>query len=167
MAEPVFARMRDCTCPGIPHEEGDGVFLRPTVSLRGGMALEEDVNTVADLYLKKKITEQDIGREINQRWTTTAIRHEALGWNLQGEEGVPVPFDVEVILDDYNLGRFVADKAAELYTDAVLVPLGERLSGRSRSGSRATSTSATARSTRQQRRRSSRATSAGTRLSVA
>lgn len=163
----VFARMRDCACPGTPHEEGDGVYLHPTVSLRGGMALEEDMTNVAELFSAKKITEDEVGREIRTRWSTTAIRYETAGWNLVAEDGVPVPFDVNVILNDYNLGRHVADRAAELYTDPVLVPLVERLNGLSRNGSAATSTSPTAQSTRKPRRQSSRATSAATRPSSA
>ena len=47
--EPVFARMRDCACPGTPHaEEGDGCYLRPTVSLRGGMALEAELTAAVN-----------------------------------------------------------------------------------------------------------------------
>lgn len=156
------AKFRACTCPGTPHpEEGDVVFLRPTISLTGGLALEADMTAAA---VAGEL--EDIQRVLTARWLVTCITYGAIGWNVVDESG-PVAFVVADILADYNLSRPVADVAAELYTDTVLIPLAERLSGVSHSGPTNGSISPTARPTRKPRRRSSPATSAATRLSPA
>lgn len=154
------AKFRDCTCPGTPHEEGDIIFLRPTVSLAGGLALERDFVAAAGTDL------ESIQTDLTARWLVTCIRYGAMGWNVIDDAG-PVAFDVEAVIADYTIARPVADVAAELYTDTVLLPLARRLSGISPSGSTTDSTSATAQPTRKPRKRSSRATSAATKLSVA
>lgn len=163
----VFARMRDCACPGTPHPEGDGVWLTPTVSLAGGLALEADLRAaLVEAATSDQWNEEAVSTLVTSKWLTTALRHCAVGWNLEDEAG-PVPFDVDRLLADYTLARHVADAAADLYSETVLVPLAQSVSGASANGSSNGSTSLTARSTRKSPRRSSRATSAATKQSAA
>lgn len=135
----VPARVRDCACPGTPHaDDGDVVYLSPTISLDGGIAAEQD--------LVKAAGDSDL---LIRSWVKTFLRYEAKGWNLVDEAGEPVPFDLDALLADYALARPAADKAVDLYGDTVLNPLLERQQrGRSRTGPTTGTTSATPRRTR-------------------
>jgi hypothetical protein len=129
--EPFATRVRDCACPGTPHEEGDVVYLNPTLSLDGGIAAEQDIVKAAgdsDLLVRS--------------WVKTFLTHEAIGWNLVDEDG-PRPFSVDDLLADYALARPAADAAVDRYGDTVLGPLLARLAGRSPTGRTTGTTSRT------------------------
>ena len=140
----VFARGRDCTCPGTPHPEGDGAFLIPKPDLALGFAAEQDINLAKGDAL-----------DLQRRWVVTYVRHGAKGWNLTDEKGQPVPFDVDEILSDYSFARDIADKGDELYGEAVMRPLLRRLNGTSRGGRTGGSTSRSGSSIGKQRGSSS------------
>lgn len=130
------ARVRDCACPGTPHEEGDVVYLSPTISLDGGIAAEQDVaNSKGDSDLLIRL------------WVRTFLTHEAKGWNLVDENG-PVPFDLDTLFADYALARPAADRAVELYGDTVLAPLLARLTKQSPTGQTTGTTSRTPKRTK-------------------
>ena len=149
MGEPIEVRVRDCACPDTPHPEGDEVYLLPSLSLEGGAAAELDLMDSGSITDEKRRT-----TALLARWTATYVRYGAVGWNWLrlGESGrpEPVPFDVDVLLADYRLSRSVAEKANELYAEAVLGPLlraaaeppPNRQQRRSRTGRTAGSTSA-------------------------
>lgn len=109
MRSTLFVRVRDCACPGSPHEEGDGVFLSSTLSAEGGIAAEQQMGEIRDVD------------QLTQKWLVTFVRYGAQGWNFLDEDG-PVPFDVEDLLADWGLARPVALRAAELYQEAVSAP---------------------------------------------
>lgn len=180
MAEPVAVRVRDCACPDHLHPDGDFVFMRPTLSLDGGLAAEHDSSTalaeaiaegiaVAGGALPKDGWSQDqqdaMARDMTERlrrkWLVTYVRHGAFGWNFVDETG-PVPFSVEVILADYTIAQPVAEKGDELYGDTVARPLLARQATRSQRGPKVVSMSRRTPTPRQPRR-SSPATSAGSR----
>ena len=124
MAE--FVRVRDCACPETPHaEEGDGVFLRPTLSANGGILAEQ--------MLVAGFADQD---DLMRRLLPPLVRSEATGANFMD------PFDVEAILDDWRLARPVILRAGELYLDAVVAPLVPTPSKASRTGRTTGTTSA-------------------------
>lgn len=149
--EPVSVRVRDCACPGTPHrEEGDCVFLAPTLGLEGGLAAQGDIMAAAGN-----------GTALAQRWRVTFVRYGAVGWNLIADDG-PLPFDVEALLGDFELGYPVSERADELYGDSVVRPLLRRPSGPSRNGSMGSSISPNVRSTSKRRGSSSLVTSAAT-----
>lgn len=119
-------RVRDCTCSGTPHDgrdghdDGDLVYLLPTLGLEGGAAAELDLDAVQGLGEKRATN------ALLARWTVTFVRYGCVGWNwLRDVEGrlEPVPFDSEVLVNDYTLARAVAAKANELYSEAVTRPL--------------------------------------------
>lgn len=145
MPKLVPVRVRDCACPHTPHEEGDLVYLAPTLSLEGGIAAQQDLvssrnpDGTADVNL------------LTRRWLVTYVRFGTRGWNLTDEDGQPVPFDVQAILDDFAIAEPVADKADELYAEAVLRPLGLSRPKTSPTGPTAASTSPTPRSPRKSR----------------
>lgn len=172
MSEPV--RVRDCACPGKPHEEeGDVVYVAQTLGLAGGLAAEHDSNAaVAEALAAAGVAPPegwpkpdiariaaDAGERLRIRWMVTFVRHGAVGWNLVNERG-PRPFDVEVLLADYNLALPVAERCDELFGETVSRPLVQRLRSTLPSGSTDESTSPTNGSTRRPRKRSSRATTA-------
>jgi len=161
-----FARFRDCTCPE-KHEEGDGVLLRPTVSLQGGLAAEAAIIGVIGEMQEQgvELTEDAINVRLAPRLMDLFIRDGAAGWNVLDEDG-PVPFDVEAVLADYAIARPVGDFAADLYTPAVMRPLTARLSAISQRGATPVSTSATRGRTRKPSAPSSRVTTAATPLST-
>lgn len=139
----VPVRARDCECPGTPHtEEGDIVFLLPKPSLALGLQTQVDLAHARDT--KGEIDTADL----QARWLVTYCRHAAVGWNLTDAAGKPVPFDVEALLADYTFAYVVADKADDLYREAILRPLGLRPSGNSRNGQTGDSISPTPRSRR-------------------
>lgn len=132
----VPVRVRDCACPGTPHaDEGDLVYLRPTLSLAGGIAAQQDL-----------VASNGEANELVRRWLVTYVRYGAKSWNLLDEAGQPVPFDVDVLLDDFTLAEPVAEQANDLYSEAVLRPLAMSRSRTSRTGPTAASTSRTRRS---------------------
>jgi hypothetical protein len=113
----VRVRVRDCACPDTPHaEEGDAIFLSPTLPALGGIVAEQQMTAATD---QEKLV---------QDWLVTFVRYGAKDWNL------PEPFDVEAILNDYALFRPVALEAADLYQEAVTAPLAPRRSKPSPTG---------------------------------
>lgn len=120
----VPVRVGDCACPGTPHDEGDLVYLDPVLSLEGGAAAEVDVQMVQELPERRRTS------ALIARWAVTYVAYGAVGWNWTEmdakEKHVPRPFDVEVLLADYSKSRLVAEKANELYSEAVTGPLVER-----------------------------------------
>lgn len=122
-------RVRDCPTH-LHNGEGDWVALAPTLSLDGGLAAEQDLQVVAAEYPDP--TER--AAALQRRWVITFLRYGAKDWNFHDENDEPIPFDVQALLDDYSLGRVVAEKAADLYSDAVLRPFQARLATRSPTG---------------------------------
>lgn len=126
----VFARGRDCTCPGTPHDEGDGVYLRPSLTLAGGLAAEHALYDASRLYpLADNAPADEQERVVAQRtayirptWFELFLRHGAEGWNLVSEDG-PIPLDLDALLADYAFARPIAEAANDLYGEAVLAPL--------------------------------------------
>jgi hypothetical protein len=155
MSEPVEVRVRGCECPGSPHPDGDVVYLAPKLSLAGGLAASADISAALGN-----------GTMLAQLWQVTFVRYGAIGWNWLDEDGDPVPFDVNVLLDDYDLASPVAEKADELYGDTVARPFLTRLKAISQRGRTASSTSPTSPSTTKRRARSSRATTAASKRST-
>lgn len=146
--ELVPVRVRDCACPGTPHEEGDVVLLTPTLGLIAGLEAQREntraINDAVVEVLGRSPTDADIeamqsdenalaervsvvmNEMLQIRWVPVFIRGGAVGWNFLDDDGL-IPFDVDVLLADYSLGRPVADAASELYQDALMRPLVERL----------------------------------------
>ena len=137
MPERVEVRVRDCACPDTPHADGDIVYLRPTLSLEGGIAATQDYQEV----LGGKGDATSMSRDLTRRWLVDFVRYGAVGANFIE------PFDVQVILDDYSLAEPVSEKANDLYAEAVLRPLGLSVPTTSPRGRTARSTSRTKRST--------------------
>ena len=147
-------RVRDCPT-GLHNGEGDWVALAPRLSLEGGLAAEQDLRDVATIQ-----GDQARSDAIQRRWVVTFVTHGAKAWNFHDENNEDLPFNIQDLLDDYSLGRPVADKAADLYSDAVLRPFLERLATRSPTGRTGATTSKARRRTRKQSERSSPDTSA-------
>lgn len=130
---PVEVRVRDCECPGTPHgEEGDVVYVAPRPSLACGLEAREDVR-------------QSLGSGtlLAERWLVTFVKHGAIGWNFLDEDGDPVPFDVRVLLGDFDLAEPIAEKCDELYGDTVTRPFLESIRKLSQRGPKDGSTSRT------------------------
>lgn len=139
----VEVRVGDCACPGTPHD-GDLVYLLPKLGLEGGAAAEFDLLLTNELPDENRRT-----LALLARWTVTFVRYGAVAWNRVDETG-PAPFDVESLIADYSVSRLIAEKANELYSEAVMSPLfaaagvrpsPNRAQRRSRSGPTASSTS--------------------------
>jgi hypothetical protein len=124
-------RVRDCACPNTPHgEEGDIVFLAPTLSAEGGIAAEQDMASTRD------------SEELTRKWLISFVRFGARGWNLLDEDGSEVPFDVDALLADWAIARPVAIRAGELYQASVIAPFQQQPAKRSPTGRTAATTSA-------------------------
>ena len=112
-----------CTCPGTPHPDGDLVYLREKMGLAGGSIL---TSIVSD-YLTMPSEERPPTSSLTAALRVSYVEQGVTGWNLTGEGEFDLPFSAEnlraQILDDYARGTVVADKADELYYEAVLAPL--------------------------------------------
>jgi hypothetical protein len=151
--ELVKVKVRECL-DGTHNGEGDWVALAPKLSLEGGLAAEQDLREVASIK-----DDGERGDAIQRRWVVTFVRYGAKDWNLH-ENGDDLPFSTDALLEDYGLARPVADKAADLYSDAVLRPFLNRLQERSPTGRTGATTSKARRRTRKPSEPSSPATSA-------
>lgn len=120
VSENVEVRVRDCACPGTPHPDGDVVYMTPTVGLELGMAAEMDMQSVGAIPDDRKVN------ALMAKWGVTYVLYGAVGWNFEQVDDrgrrEPVPFDVNVLLADYLLGKPVADKGADLYGPTVMAP---------------------------------------------
>lgn len=158
--ETITIRVRDCACPGTPHTDGDEVYGLPKMPARGGIEAQVHLKEAADAAAMTGV------------WSIDCLRWGAVGWNLTDEQGRPVPFDVDVLIDDFELAEPVIDKLSDLYTPQVVHPLVRRSSGTSPSGAtpsrgKVVSMSRTKRSTSKRPRRSSRPASEASMRSTA
>lgn len=109
-------RVKDCD----RHPDGHSVFLAPTLGLDGGIRAEQA------LFASKGDLD-----ELMRLWLPIFVRYGAKSWDLCDEDGEPLPFDIDVLLEDFTLARPVADKAADLYREAILNPFRARQQTRS------------------------------------
>jgi hypothetical protein len=100
--DPIEVRVGDCTHPDDPHEEGDVVYLSPTLPAPGGIAAEQ---LIGDVF----------GDELTNRWLVIFVRHGVTGANYE-------PFSVDDLLADWARARPVAIRAGELYLASVTAP---------------------------------------------
>lgn len=165
----VEARARDCACPGSPHDEGDIVYLLPTLGIEGGLEAEADLlDAINKFPISEKMSKAaeaaattSRSRYLRPKWFVTFLRHGAVGWNLVNAEGEPEPFDVERLVADYSLARMPGDKAADMYGAAVLAPFQSPPPKHSRNGRTAGGTPARSTPTPLRSRRSSPPASEG------
>ncbi len=159
----VPVKVRECECPGKRHNgTGDVVYLRAKPNVALGLAVEGDVILAAGR-----------GDMLKRAWAISYIREGVVGWNFLDAQGKPRPLDIDVLLDDMDMGMVVAEKADELYGDRVVNPLLERLfqasttepETPSQPGPSEPSTSPTPASTLSPSARSSRGTSGASRRS--
>jgi hypothetical protein len=175
VSDNVPVRVRDCACPGTPHPEGDLVYILPKIGLEGGTAAQVDFSTTQreiPLTDADRASEDDptprrrlFSQTLQRRWMVTFVRFGAVGWNLVDENG-PLPFDVEELLSDFDLAYPVADRADDLYAEAVMRPLLEASERTSPSSPKVVSMSRANKSSRSRRKSSSRRASDGPRLQV-
>jgi hypothetical protein len=131
MTEPTLVPVAvACQCPGTPHD-GDTVYLRPHLSLHGGIVAQNVITS-------------DLDRgELQAGLLDAYIRYGVADWTFVDEDGEKVVDAIEsIILADFRIGAAVADRADELYTVTVLNPLAERASKSSRRSQTNGSTSA-------------------------
>jgi hypothetical protein len=123
----------ECLCPGTPHADGDWVYLRPKLDLRGGFRVKRrllDLNQAAyaEDEAAKPSSEQMSQLEI--QLAEVYLEEGIADWNLVDEEGQPRPLTPEAlreyIFSDYVRAEAVADKADDLYRPPVLDPLFQR-----------------------------------------
>lgn len=109
--ELVSVRVSECRCDGTPHPDGDVVYLFPTLTFDGGAA--------ATAALRESVGTPDLDRVLGRSY----LQHQVAGWNVVDDEGRAVPFALDALLNDWNLGRIVAERADELYSEDLLRPL--------------------------------------------
>ena len=153
----VAVRFRDCMCPGTPHDgrdgadDGDYVYMRPVLGFAAG----------AEALRKMGESDGDVAR-IAELVGPTYIREGVVGWNLIAEDGGAAPLDIGSILDNFGWAYPIADKADDLYSQAVLAPLLQRMNAPSGNGQTAKSTPRTPRSSGKARSRRGSSSQNGT-----
>jgi hypothetical protein len=148
---PVEVRLDGCYCPGTPHD-ADLVYLRPSLSMAGGMA----ATSVAVSGMSGQLDAVQVQEQLALVW----IRHSVISWNLTDEDGplALTPENIDAALPYSKGGRLVAERADDLYNKEIIDPLVARFGTTSRSGRTNGSTSMPKVSTRKRRSPSSTAT---------
>lgn len=134
-----------CPCKDTPHPDGDIVYLYPELSMAGGLAAQ---GAIADGTGDTVLLQELLARV----W----VSHGVAAWTFLDDDGDPIPVTPDNIrraLPYGRGGRLVADKADDLYNEAILAPLGDRLEalrklsqpGQTRGSRKATSPARTSR----------------------
>ena len=144
MPDLVPVRVRDCAHPDAP-PDGDFVYLYPKLSLEGGIEAAAELRQIP-AKIKDGMAVDDAGSWLTSRWLVLFVKHGYAGGEVTIEE----------LLADYDLGMIVAEAAIDLYSEAVLRPLGVKPPVTSPRGQTDGLTSPTSSSTSTPRRRSSR-----------
>jgi len=123
----IAVRIGECQCPGAPHPDGDFVYLRPKLDLRGGFRVKRrliELNQAAFGEQQGDMSELEI--HLAEAYLTEGI----FAWNLVDEAGEDRPVTpenlAEFLFSDYSRSEVAADKADDLYRPAVLDPLVNR-----------------------------------------
>lgn len=130
-SERLTVRFRDCECPGTPHPDGDVVYLRPTLGFAAGAAalraMGEAIVVVSPTGGGPKGTDPIIDDSRSDELVGPVyLREGPSGWNVVDDDG-PVPYDPQVLIDNYVWGYPVVEACSALYTEAVLSPLVSRM----------------------------------------
>lgn len=126
-----------CPCKDAPHPDGDIVYLYPELSMPGGMAAQGAISEGAGDPIR-----------LQELLARVWIAHGVAGWTFLDDEGKAIPATSENAIRALPYakgGRAVAEKADDLYAEAVLAPLADRLRTLSQPGSIPSSRSATSR----------------------
>jgi hypothetical protein len=128
-----------CPCPGTPHD-GDTVYLRPEPGLAGGILIQRKF-----VNLSVGGSERD---EVFASLIETYVRHGVDSATFTDADGETLDREaaIELILSKFSLGKVVADKADDLYSNELLDPLVAGVSKSSRTSRTSGSTSAKRRS---------------------
>ena len=159
MSELIEVAVGECRCPGAPHPDGDVVYLRPTLGLRGGVIVQGVVTTA------KRMEPPPSAPEITASLVETYVLQGVVEWNLWGDDG-PIPVTPESVtrhlLDDYTRAEAVANRADDLYSEPILGPLLNGARNSSLDTSTNGSTSAPRNGTRKPRKPSKRSSTTTT-----
>lgn len=145
-SQPVRVPVGPCRCEGGPHTDGDWVELAGTASLELGLAAQGAIGAFAS---DRVALERELG--------VAFLHHGITGWSFVFDDGSPIPVtpdNIDRALPWGNGGSLLAERADELYTQAVLDPLRRRLRTGSQPGPTADGTSRN-RAQRRSRRSSS------------
>lgn len=116
-----------CLCPDTPHE-GDTVYLHPKIGLQGGAVAQRKI-----IAAIQGGAERD---EIMGSLMDVYVRYGVADWtftNGNSHKLEVTPENVEKrLLSDFTIGYLVADKADDLYSNALLDPLRAGVSKSSR-----------------------------------
>lgn len=128
----VKVELGECLCPGTPHPDGDSVELNAELDLKAGFGV---VTALA---------EEGDGSAV-ERLGRAYLKAGIVSWTFVEEGGAPVPVTPENIDRlRWSGGTYLlADRAADLYGEAILSPLVRRVSASSPNGRSAGSTSPT------------------------
>ncbi len=116
-----------CRCPGTPHD-GDTVYLRPTLDLRGGIVAQRKIVALIQAAGDKEADTDDILAGLAETYCLNGV----VDWTFTNGNTEKVDVSEQsirdLILDDFTYGIAVAEAASNLYNAAVLDPLVEQAS---------------------------------------
>ncbi len=119
-----------CPCEGTPHPDGDVVYLYPELSMPGGMAAQ---TAISEAWGDDGFDAVKFQGLIAPVW----VQYGVADWTFLDDLGQPIPANPENIMRALPYGkggRAVAEKADDLYNEAVLAPLAERFAALSKPG---------------------------------
>ena len=122
----VPVRIGVCLCPGTPHADGDFIYLRPKLDLRGGFRVKRRLLDLNQAAFAEGGPSPDMA-ELEIQLAEAYLSEGIAAWNLVDAEGVGrevTPDSLrEFLFYDYSRSELAADKADDLYRPAVLDPL--------------------------------------------
>lgn len=122
----VPVRIGACLCEGVPHPDGDFVYLRPILDLRGGFRVKRRLLDLNQAAFAEGGPPLDMG-EMEGRLAEAYLTEGIAAWNLVDEEGEARPLSPETLHDflfnDYSRSSIAGDAADDLYKGPVLDPL--------------------------------------------
>lgn len=111
-----------CRCPGTPHD-GDTVYLRPTLDLRGGIVAQRKIVALIQAAGEGEADTDDILASLAETYCLSGV----VDWTFTNGDTKKVEVSEQairdLILDDFTYGIAVAEAASNLYNSAVLDPL--------------------------------------------
>lgn len=126
----VAVRVGECQCPGTPHPDGDIVYLRPKLDLRGGFRVKRRLIELNQAALGEETTESEKLAELEIALAEVYLDEGIAAWNLVDEEGQERPLSPEALREhlfsDYSRAEEASNTADDLYRPAVLDPLVQR-----------------------------------------
>lgn len=126
--QPVEVPCGRCRCPGGVHASGDSVWLKPALDVPLAIAANAAIRSmdIGGRIQSGALAVAMADSEVQYALTGVYLRHSIVRWTFVDDKGNPIsisPDEVDRLLPWGSGGGEVAEKADELYSEALFAPL--------------------------------------------